>query len=219
MREKIGTASATRGRRTRIEDLRRQELIDAAHRVFLRHGLSGLTTTRICKEAGMSQGILTYYFSGKDEVLFAMVRKNNRVLVEQVVENMRTARTRWDRLNGIIAGNFPAGHFVQEVALAWLSICAASGQEPRFARLQQLFYARLTSNVVSAVVPVLDRDTAVQLSYTIGAQIDGLWLRRATDAAMTRDRAVELCQWTVTTIIGAETLAALKADCIGTPGG
>ncbi|TDE36603.1 transcriptional regulator BetI [Antarcticimicrobium sediminis] len=211
MRDKIIPAARRPIGRTRIEDLRRQELIDAAHRVFLQHGLGGLTTTRICKEAGMSQGILAYYFSGKDEVLFAMVRKNNRVLLAQVVANMRDAKTRWDRLNGIIEGNFPLSHFESATASAWLSICAASRQDPRFARLQQVFYARLASNVISAVVPVLDHGTAEQLSYIIGAQIDGLWLRRASDENMAREKAVALVRWGVSTIIGPEKVAALKA--------
>lgn len=205
------TRTAKTPGRTRIEDLRRQELIDGAHRVFLRHGLSGLTTTRICKEAGMSQGILTYYFSGKDEVLFAMVRQNNRVLVEQVVENMRRATTRWERLGGIIEGNFPNSHFDEKIACAWLSICAASGSDPRFAKLQQLFYARLSSNVASAVLPVLSKDEAAQLSYSIGAQIDGLWLRRGTDKTMSRDKAVSLTFWTIERVIGRDQVNALKS--------
>ena len=70
--------------KTRIEDIRRVELIDAAHRIFLREGMKGLTTTKICAEAGMSQGILTYYFRDKEEVLFEMVRMNNRVLADEL---------------------------------------------------------------------------------------------------------------------------------------
>src|SRR5690349_21526903 len=42
---------ATHGKRTRIEDIRRIELIAAAHRVFLEHGLQGMTSARICREA------------------------------------------------------------------------------------------------------------------------------------------------------------------------
>ena len=96
-----------RNSKTRIEDLRRTELIDAAHRVFMLHGLSGMTTARICAEAGMSPGILSYYFKGKDEVLYAMVRKNNRALVEDVVHRLRQARTQKERLFAVIEGNFP----------------------------------------------------------------------------------------------------------------
>jgi TetR/AcrR family transcriptional repressor of bet genes len=69
----------------RIEEIRRIELIEAAYRIFIKDGLKGLTTTRICQEAGMSQGILTYYFKDKDEVLFEMVRHANRILMDDVV--------------------------------------------------------------------------------------------------------------------------------------
>jgi len=68
-----------------IEEVRRRELIEGAYRVFLEHGIAGLTTARICKEAGMSPGLLVYYFKGKDEVLFGMVRYNNRLLMEDVI--------------------------------------------------------------------------------------------------------------------------------------
>ena len=99
-------ATKAKKQRTRIEDIRRVELIEAAHRIFLRDGLKGLTTTRICHEAGMSQGILTYYFKDKDQVLFEMVRYANRVLMDAVVINLRQAETRWDRLTAIVDGNF-----------------------------------------------------------------------------------------------------------------
>src|SRR5260370_1107280 len=100
-----------RKQKSRIEDIRRIELIEAAHRIFLRDGLKGLTTIRICHEAGMSQGILTYYFKDKDEVLFEMVRFANRLLMDAVVVNLRQAATRWDRLMAVIDGNFPEEKF------------------------------------------------------------------------------------------------------------
>jgi TetR/AcrR family transcriptional regulator, transcriptional repressor of bet genes len=141
----------TRQPKTRIEDLRRRELIDAAHRVFLTHGLDGLTTASICAEAGMSPGILSYSFRGKDEVMYAMVRQNNRALAKEVVARLRLARSRWDRLSAIIEGNFPESYFDSRIANAWLSVCAASGREPRYARLQGVFHARLASNIASAL--------------------------------------------------------------------
>ena len=87
--------------RKRIDEIRRSELIEAAHRVFLREGLQGLTTARICKEAGMSPGILAYYFKGKDEVLLGMVRYNNRLLMEDVIAWLGKAQTQWARLGPV----------------------------------------------------------------------------------------------------------------------
>jgi AcrR family transcriptional regulator len=95
----------------RIEDIRRVELIEAAYRIFMQSGLKGLTTTRICNEAGMSQGILTYYFKDKDEVLFEMVRLANRILMNDVVSRLKLATTGWERVVAVIEGNFPPQRF------------------------------------------------------------------------------------------------------------
>ncbi|GLS86274.1 transcriptional regulator BetI [Cypionkella aquatica] len=170
--------------RTRIEDLRRRELIEAAHRVFMQHGLGGMTTKRICEEAGMSAGILSYYFKGKEDVLFAMVRLNNRVLMEAVATGLAQATTRWGRLEAIIAGNFPEGLFEPNIANAWLSVCAASSTNIRYVRLQRIFYARLQSNLASVFRDVLADARFKQIALALGTMIDGLWLRRATGEAL-----------------------------------
>lgn len=57
-----------------------------------------MTTRRIRTAAGMSPGILPCSFTGKDDVLFAMVGLNNRSLMAAVVERLPAARTRWQRL-------------------------------------------------------------------------------------------------------------------------
>lgn len=178
--------------RTRIEDLRRRELIHAAHRVFMQHGLGGMTTRRICEAAGMSPGILSYYFKGKEDVLFAMVRLNNRRLMEEVVKGLTRATSRWQRLQAVVTGNFPADLFQPNVANAWLSVCAASASNARYARLQRIFYARLRSNLASVFADVLTAGQFDDLSLALGALIDGLWLRRATGEDLAPDMAIAL---------------------------
>jgi TetR/AcrR family transcriptional regulator, transcriptional repressor of bet genes len=197
--------------RTRIEDLRRGELIAAAHRVFMQDGLSGLTTARICAAAGMSPGILSYYFRGKDEVLYAMVRMNNRALVQDVVARLRHARTRWDRLEAIIEGNFPVAFYERNVANAWLSVCAASAQNDRFARLQRLFHARLASNLASVFGDALDPSLRNRLILSITAQIDGFWLRKSTDKDLDRATAVAVILHSVAAQLDAGALSTLRA--------
>jgi TetR/AcrR family transcriptional regulator, transcriptional repressor of bet genes len=190
--------------KTRIEDLRRIELIDAAHRVFMLHGLSGMTTARICAEAGMSPGILSYYFKGKDEVLFAMVRKNNRALVEDVVLRLRQARTPAERLFAIIEGNFPEAYFHRNIASAWLSVCAASAVKPDYARLQRVFYRRLASNIASTLKDLVEPDRIPGIALSSGVQIDGLWLRKSVEPDLPREAAVQLVLDSVRRQIGLD---------------
>ena len=51
---------------------KRKEILDAAHRCFLRYGLQGASISMICKEAGMSPGHLYHYFPSKDAIIEQM---------------------------------------------------------------------------------------------------------------------------------------------------
>ena len=197
--------------RTRIEDLRRRELIAAAHRAFMQHGLGGMTTKRICEEAGMSPGILSYYFKGKDDVLFAMVRLNNRLLVEDVVVRLNQSVTRWDRLLAVIEGNFPAAVYERNVATAWLSVVAASPGNPRYARLQSLFYARMRSNLASAFAGILPPARLATVARTIMTLVDGLWLQKSAGEVVSRDEAVTLIVTAVAALLSEGERAALQS--------
>jgi TetR/AcrR family transcriptional regulator, transcriptional repressor of bet genes len=197
-------------KRTQIKDIRRSELIQAAHRVFMVHGLDGLTTQRICAEAGLSAGILAYYFRGKDEVLFAMVRHNNRVLSEEVVLRLREAGTPWDRVMAVIEGNFPEAAFTPPIAQAWLSVCARAGADADYARLQVTFYRRLQSNLVSALSGVVTGERLSQVVLGMGVMIDGLWLRKAAGGDQTRADAIALLVGHVQAMLGAEEIRALQ---------
>lgn len=55
------------------DDGRRAELIAAASRVIARHGIAAATTRRIAEEAGVPSGLVHYWFSGKDELLEAVI--------------------------------------------------------------------------------------------------------------------------------------------------
>lgn len=51
---------------------KRQEILAAAHRCFLHHGLQGASISMICKEADISPGHLYHYFPSKDIIIEQM---------------------------------------------------------------------------------------------------------------------------------------------------
>ena len=207
---------ATKPKRTRIEDIRRTELVQAAYRVFMLHGLGGMTTARICTEAGMSPGILAYYFKGKDEVLFGMVRHSNRVLVQDVVARLAQARTQWQRFEAIVEGNFPSVAFDRNIANAWVSVCAAAHTNANYAKLQTIFYRRMASNLASVFHPVLRPEKVADLSLATSTMIDGLWLRKAAGSPITRAQSVTLVLTQIMAQISDAELAALQQDLTAT---
>jgi len=65
---------------------RRREVLDATWRVIARAGLDAATTRAIAEEAGYSIGVLTHYFSDKQDILvsahrLAFARARDRILV------------------------------------------------------------------------------------------------------------------------------------------
>jgi len=66
------TATRT-ARQQRRRDRSREEILDAARKVLLSKGLSGMTLEAVAREAGMSKTGLYYYFASKDALAFELV--------------------------------------------------------------------------------------------------------------------------------------------------
>jgi AcrR family transcriptional regulator len=56
-------------------EARRREIIKAARTCFLRHGFHQTTTDQICHEASITPGGLYHYFTGKDELIMAVIQQ------------------------------------------------------------------------------------------------------------------------------------------------
>jgi transcriptional repressor BetI len=165
--------------KTSIEQIRRRDLIEAAYQTFLEHGFSGMTMVRIGERAGMSHGIVNYYFKSKDELVSAVVRKANFLIMQDTAQRLRAAKTPRERVSAVIAGNFPPELFTREIARAWVSYYAAIGQHKELERMQRVVDGRLASNLMHALSQIVDRDRAKLLTDYIAVLIDGYWLRHA----------------------------------------
>ncbi|HLZ62732.1 MAG TPA: TetR/AcrR family transcriptional regulator [Ktedonosporobacter sp.] len=58
-----------------IHTARRAQIIDAAERLVVRQGWEETTFADICREAGISNGVLTYHFKDKDEIMLAVYER------------------------------------------------------------------------------------------------------------------------------------------------
>ncbi|MFI4917706.1 MAG: TetR/AcrR family transcriptional regulator [Phycisphaerales bacterium JB060] len=77
---------------------RRDELIDAAMRVFYKHGFHATSLDDIQKESGISRMTLYNHFKSKDELIVAAMRRRDEIfrnrLMKFVDANARTPRER-----------------------------------------------------------------------------------------------------------------------------
>ena len=81
-----GTAAARSSADAPARTARRQQLIDAAIASISEHGLSRTTVSKVAEAAGLSQGIVNFYFKSKEALLLATLEH-----VESEFERVRRA--------------------------------------------------------------------------------------------------------------------------------
>lgn len=71
------TENLSEGQKPRsfIEQARRAQIIEAAVAVVAEQGYARASLARIAEHAGISKGVVTYHFSGKDEILHEVVTR------------------------------------------------------------------------------------------------------------------------------------------------
>jgi TetR/AcrR family transcriptional repressor of bet genes len=164
-----------------MEPIRRQQLINATMAAIDEVGLADSTVIRIAHRAGVSGGIISHYFGGKDGLLEATMRHILSDLGEAVAERRGELTTSSPRahIGAIIDGNFDRSQVTGPVAKTWLAFWASSMHKPELARLQHVNDRRLYSNLCHQFRWLMPRHEARACARALAALIDGLWLRGA----------------------------------------
>jgi len=164
-----------------MEPIRRRQLISATMQAIDDVGLADATVARIARQAGVSAGIISHYFGGKDGLLEATMRQ----ILYDLGAAVATRRGRLPEdtpaahLRAIIDGNFDRSQVSQSVMKTWLAFWASSMHKHDLQRLQRVNDRRLYSNLCSQFRRCLPRAEARRAARGLAAMIDGLWLRGA----------------------------------------
>ncbi|MEZ2330031.1 transcriptional regulator BetI [Mesorhizobium sp. RCC_202] len=176
---------------TRLSDIRRKELRQAAFAVLEREGIAGATLEKVAAQAGASKGIVLHYFRNKQELFEHAMREANAVLCYAVIARLKRARTPMERVDAVIEGNFEEHLFLPPLCHAWLSLCAEVPRDEKLARIQKVIHARMRSNLLSGLRGQTSPAVADEIVLGVTALIDGLWLRLGLQpGSVTRDQAV-----------------------------
>ncbi len=73
-----------------------QRIIDAMRRSVARRGTAGSTFDHVSREAGVSRGLLHYYFGTKEQLLVEAVRRDCELRLERLERQLSTAKTAED---------------------------------------------------------------------------------------------------------------------------
>ncbi|MCC2688447.1 MAG: betI [Rhizobiaceae bacterium] len=187
-----------------MKKLRRKAIIDAAILTIGERGSLEVTMSEIAGRAGVSPALAHHYFGAKEELLQATMRQLLTDLGHDCVRALAAAVTPRERVSAVIAVNFSAAQFRQEIVHAWLAFYVQAQKSPLSRRLLRVYARRLHSNLMSGLVPLMARAEAERSAEAIAALIDGLYIRRALrDGLPNPASAAALVEDYVTAKLGA----------------
>lgn len=160
-----------------MEPVRRQQLINATIESVAQKGLQATTINSISKNAGMSSGIISHYFGGKQGLIEATVRYLLTNLKEDLINKVDENTTPTQRLMFIVESNFALVQQRQDTTRTWLSFWAQSMHDKALHRLQNVNSKRLQSNLGFSLKQLMPTEQAKLAAELTAAMIDGLWLR------------------------------------------
>jgi AcrR family transcriptional regulator len=70
-----------------------QRIVEAMRRSVAQHGTAGSTFERVSREAGVSRGLLHYYFGTKEQLLVEAVRHDCQLRLERLERQLAGAQT------------------------------------------------------------------------------------------------------------------------------
>jgi AcrR family transcriptional regulator len=176
--------------------VRRQLLIDAAIACLAEGGIAGFTIDKICRKAGISRGLVSHHFDGKDDLLAQAYEAMTHHLADAAETSLAMAATHpAAALRTVIEENLSATFLDRTELKAWLALWGEAAGNPELLKLHRKRYGAYHRGLATAIAALADerrRDVdAAALATTLIALIDGLWLEWCLDPTLLSAQAAK----------------------------
>jgi AcrR family transcriptional regulator len=199
---------------------RHQEILDAAARVITERGLAETRISDIAEEAGVSPGLILYYFESKDRLLAEALTFANDQFYVRTSREIRRIPSAKDQLRRLVDLSVP-GYLAEfgrldEWAL-WIEVWVRALRDPEMAKdrevLDQRWRAQLAEIIRGgqATGEFSTGDDADELALRLATLIDGLAIQVIlNDSEVSPERMWRTCMDVSAQQLGFE-LEAAKA--------
>ncbi|MFZ1468799.1 MAG: TetR family transcriptional regulator C-terminal domain-containing protein [Paracoccaceae bacterium] len=151
-------------------------LIDAGLACLARGGILGFTIDNICREAGVSRGLITHHFKSKDGLLAAIYAE----MYSRSLAVFATDSGHAPGIADIIEAEFSPDVFNRDTIMIWLALWGEIATNPTLSAEHRKNYAAYLAGVATALrnhAAATGREIdAEKLAVTVISLIDGLWL-------------------------------------------
>jgi len=174
--------AASNGRRDDRKDKRRQQLIEATLSVIARQGFAGTRLSDVARQAGVSYGVVSFYFKTKEDLLLATLQS----LADEYTQVWRKAVAEAgddpaDRLRAIIEADFSPRIASEKKIAVWFAFWAESRVRANYRKLCAELFNDFHWQIRTIVQELIDQYgydhlDANRVTLGINGMTDGMWL-------------------------------------------
>ncbi|MBH8580908.1 TetR family transcriptional regulator C-terminal domain-containing protein [Bisbaumannia pacifica] len=179
---------------------RENALIDATLTCIAREGISAATVRKIADYAGVTNGLIRFYFKSKDGIIQAAYRRFLERLFEAAHGAIEARRelTPQERLRHYLLANLSPPIVTPESVLLWANFLPLAHQDAAMAEIRELWYERTTyafRELIHEALRAQDRQPDEvelrRLAVAVNGLIDGLWIEGALSAERLESRELQ----------------------------
>ncbi len=168
-------------------DPKAQRILAAARKVLARKGYAGTTIQMVAKEAGVSRGLLHYYFESKDAMLARVLTSNleaSLVFLDKIFQRSQNAQEMAANLTKLLRGMMAAEREFFDLLLEGFAVARQSETvKQELATVYGNFRAAVQAQLTQAAAQgrIAPQTPLAGLAVLITAVIDGFALQLVTE--------------------------------------
>ena len=160
-----------------MQDIRKQQFVDAAITVIGNEGLARASNAKIANVAGLSASLLPHYFAQRELLLASILRILLRGRQRALLSRLKRCEQPLERLHALIDTYFEATLFTPKMKRIWHDLNHAIPQSAVLKRIYDAHQNRLAGMVLAEMRPLVSARTLENASIGFTALLDGLWIK------------------------------------------
>ncbi len=173
-----------------VKDQRRKQLVDAAISAIAKRGVMEVTITDVAEIAGLSRGIINFYFVAKDTLIeqsFKTLLAGFEAVWRKDIEQTEGMEPQ-ERLASFVRSLFSSELCNQRRMSAWLACFGLAAHDKTYKQLAKQYAAKFET----AAQPLFDAAKNEFSAMGLLVMVQGAWQQLALDwSAESRDGAAE----------------------------
>jgi AcrR family transcriptional regulator len=172
-------------------------IVDAMRESVARRGAAGSTFEHVAREAGVSRGLLHYYFGTKERLLVEVVRRDSELRIARLDQMLAEAKTVDDVLAALVSSLTDLIENEPDVFLLIFELFSAGRRNPDIQEEVGRLFASSRAHVAD-VLRAKEREGVLSLRFDAEAIVsyllalgDGFALQALSDPDLDRKVAVE----------------------------